>query len=257
MVIEGLRRLVDYQDPAYAAHYLRRLGSVHGAERARDAESTVLTREVARFLALWMSYEDTIRVADLKTRDSRFSRVRGEVRVAANQVLTINEYMHPRLQEIADTLPAGVGRWLLRSGAARRLVERRISKGRVIQTSSLRGYLMLSIVAGLRRWRRSTLRFAAEHQRIEAWLDDIREAAATDLDLAIEIARCQRLVKGYGDTHERGVRNFMTLRGLWKNGAPPIAASALASLRDAALADDQGVALHAAMQGLAPNPQEG
>ncbi len=257
VVIEGLRRLVDYQDPAYAAQYLRRLGAVHGAERESDAASTVLTLEVARHLALWMSYEDTIRVAELKTRDSRFARVRGEVRVGTDQVLTINEYMHPRVQEIADTLPAGVGRWLLRTGAARRFVERFATKGRVIQTSSLRGYLMLSSVAGLRRWRRGTLRFAAEQARIEAWLADVREAAASDLDLATEIARCQRLVKGYGDTHERGLRNFDALRSLWKSGAPAIAANALASLRDAALADDQGVALRAAMQRLAPNLQEG
>ena len=131
---------------------------MHEAEHERDPASTVLACEVARHLALWMSYEDTIRVADLKTRDSRFARVRGEVRVASDQVLTINEYLHPRLQEVADTLPASVGRWLLRAGVARRLVERLASKGRVIQTSSLRGFLMLSVVAGLRRWRRSSLR---------------------------------------------------------------------------------------------------
>ncbi len=261
VVIEGLRRLVDYQDPAYAAMYLRRTGAVHAVERESDPASTLLTREVARHLALWMSYEDTIRVADLKTRDSRFSRVRSEVRVGADQVLTINEYMHPRLQEIADTLPAGIGRWLLRTAGVRRVVERLAAKGRVVQTSSLRGYLMLYALAGLRRWRRGTLRFAQEHARIETWLADIRDAAATDLELAIEIARCQRLVKGYGDTHERGLRNYATLRSAWKkngNAEPAgVAASTLASLRDAALADDQGVALRAALQRLAPNLQEG
>ncbi len=257
IIIEGLRRLVDYQDPAYATQYLTRLAAVHGAERARDAASSALTLEVARHLALWMSYEDTIRVADLKTRDSRFARVRGEVRAAGDQVLTINEYMHPRLQEIADTLPARIGLWLLRAGAARRIVERLASKGRVVQTSSLRGYLMLSAVAGLRRWRRGTLRYAAEQQHIEAWLADIREAAATDLQLATEIARCQRLVKGYGDTHERGLRNFETLRSAWKHGASSVAAATLASLRDAALADDQGVALRAALQRHALSLQEG
>jgi indolepyruvate ferredoxin oxidoreductase, beta subunit len=255
IIIEGLRRLVDYQDPRYAAQYLRRLGAVHGVERERDATSTALTLEVARHLALWMSYEDTIRVADLKTREARFQRVRGEVQVAAEQLLTINEYMHPRLQEIADTLPASLGRWLLRAGAARRLVERLASKGRIIPTSSLRGYLLLSTVAGLRRWRRGTLRFGAEQQRIEAWLADICAAAATDLPLATEIARCQRLVKGYGDTHERGWRNFTTLRGLWNSGAQQVPAGTLAALRDAALADDQGIALRAAVQRLAPQLQ--
>ena len=53
-----------------------------------------------------MAYEDTIRVAELKIRPSRFARVRDEVRVNDDQILEIAEFMHPRTQEIADTLPA-------------------------------------------------------------------------------------------------------------------------------------------------------
>lgn len=247
IVIEGLRRLVDYQDPAYAALYLDRLDALRAVDRGGE-----LTRDVARHLALWMSYEDTIRVADLKTRASRFERVRGEVKVAADQVLAINEYMHPRLQEIADTLPAGLGRWLLDSGAPRRIVERLAAKGRVVQTSSLRGYLMLSGVAGLRRWRRATLRFANENARIEAWLADIHTAAARDLALACEIARCQRLVKGYGDTHERGLRNYAALRSAWQRSGAQVTAALLAQWREAALADEHGKALAAVLDQHAP-----
>lgn len=242
IVIDGLRRLVDYQDPAYAALYLDRLDALRAVDRGSE-----LTRDVARHLALWMSYEDTIRVADLKTRGSRFERVRGEVKVAADQVLTINEYMHPRLQEIADTLPAGLGRWLLGSGVPRRIVERLAAKGRVVQTSSLRGYLMLAGVAGLRRWRRGTLRFANENARIEAWLTDIHAAAALDLGLACEVARCQRLVKGYGDTHERGLRNYATLRSAWQRDGARVTPALLAQWREAALADEHGKALAAAL----------
>ena len=65
-----------------------------------------------------MSYEDTIRVAALKTRGTRFERVRGEVRVGRDQVLAIDEYMHPRVQEISETLPGALGRWLERPGLA-------------------------------------------------------------------------------------------------------------------------------------------
>ena len=64
---------------------------------------------MARHLALWMSYEDTIRVADLKTRRSRFERFRGEVRAAPEQVVYVTEFMHPRFQELCDTLPAAWG----------------------------------------------------------------------------------------------------------------------------------------------------
>jgi indolepyruvate ferredoxin oxidoreductase beta subunit len=240
IVVEGLRRLVDYQDAAYAATYLDRLDAVHAAAAADEPIG-----ETARHLALWMSYEDTIRVADLKTRGSRFERVRGEVRVQGEQLLAIHEYLHPRLQELADTLPAALGRRLLESGAIGRWLERRLHKGRIVQASSLRGFLLLRSVAALRRWRRKTLRFAAENQRIEQWLADIRSAAARDPALATEIARCQRLVKGYGSTHERGWRNFAALAEVWRRGAVP--AQTLARLRGAALADEHGDALRSAL----------
>jgi indolepyruvate ferredoxin oxidoreductase beta subunit len=205
-----------------------------------------LINDLARHLALWMSFEDTIRVADLKTRGTRFERVQGEVKAGAKQVLTINEYLHPRLQEVAESLPGGLGRWLLSSGLPRRLVHGLCARGRVVQTSSLRGYLMLRAVAGLRRWRRSTLRHVAEQQRIDAWLADTRSALqAGNAALALEVIRCQRLVKGYGDTHERGLRNYALLRKAWAEGAD---APTVARLRDAALADEHGHALDAALQ---------
>lgn len=241
LVVEGLRRLVDYQDPAYAAQYLDHLAAVPPAEPA-------LRADLARHLALWMSYEDTIRVADLKTRDSRFARVRSEVRAGADQLLAFSEFMHPRLQEIADTLPAGLGRWLLASGTPRRVVQALAARGRVVRTSSLPGFVLLWAVAGLRRWRRGTLRFEAEQQRIHAWLADVREQLLQGRPAeALEVVRCQRLVKGYGDTHERGLKNFELLRGAWRAGAD---AATLARLRDAALADEHGHALKAALKAM-------
>ncbi len=138
LLTEGVRRLLDYQDPAYAALYLDRIATIGKAGHDE------LTAEVARHLALWMSYEDTVRVADLKVRATRFERVRSEVKVGDSQLLDINEFLHPRLQEICDTLPAGLGRWLMNSGAPRRLVERFTPHGRIVKTSSLRGYLMLT-----------------------------------------------------------------------------------------------------------------
>jgi indolepyruvate ferredoxin oxidoreductase beta subunit len=241
VLIEGLRRLVDYQDPAYAGSYLDRLHSVAGG-------SEEFGSELARHLALAMSYEDTIRVADLKTRASRFERVRAEVRAMPGQIVHIEEYLHPRLQEVAQTLPAALGRWLLRPGWPGALVQRLAERGRIVRTSSLPGYLLLAAVAGLRRWRRGTLRFALEQERIEQWLADIRAALPRDPALALEIVRCQRLVKGYGGTHERGLANYARLRQAWQRGA--IDAGTLARLRDAALADEEGKALQGELQRL-------
>ena len=58
------------------------------------------------------------------------------MQAADGQILEIAEFLHPRVQEIADTLPAGLGRWLLDTGWARRFVERFTRKGRVVKTST-------------------------------------------------------------------------------------------------------------------------
>ena len=232
---EGVRRLLDYQDPEYAVSYLDRLLRI-----ARHGDD-VLLEAVARHLALWMSYEDTIRVADLKTRSKRFERVRAEARTAGDTVLSIDEFMHPRLEEIADTVPAWMGQWLLKPSPARRLVERLTKKGRVVPTTSLGGFLMLRTIASMRRWRRSTLRYQRENVQIEQWLERVDRVASSDRALAVEIVRCQRLVKGYGDTHERGSRNFATLMACCERlEGRGNAASMLRELHEAALADDAG-----------------
>jgi indolepyruvate ferredoxin oxidoreductase beta subunit len=240
IIEEGVRRLTDYQDAAYAQLYRDRLDLLQS-----DGE---LLTETARHLALWMSYEDTIRVADLKTRATRFARVRAEVRVKPSQVLRITEFMHPRVQEIADTLPAPIGRWLLRSGAPRRLLARFTARGRHVETTSIRGFLLLRSIAALRRFRRHTLRFVEEQGRIEAWLGRVGGLAARDPALALEVARCQRLVKGYGDTHDRGWANFQRLmQEVDRIADDPGAAARLAALCDAALADEHGEALTKAL----------
>jgi indolepyruvate ferredoxin oxidoreductase beta subunit len=240
---EGVRRLVDWQDVAYAQRYLDRLAPIAAAA----SEDPTLLAETARHLALWMSYEDTIRVAQLKTRDTRFARVKGEVRAGDDQVLAIDEYLHPRVQEIAETLPGFVGRRLERPGWLRSLAERFTTKGRVVTTSSVHGFLLLSLVAAMRRWRPTTTRWATEQAAIDRWLARIADAAGRDPRLATEIARCQRLVKGYSDTHERGVRHYETVMAAIDARGGRMAPIAVAELREAALADEHGRALEAAL----------
>jgi indolepyruvate ferredoxin oxidoreductase beta subunit len=245
VAIEGIRRLIDYQDLAYAGLYLDRLDALASAPRAGNAE---LIAETARHLALWMSYEDTIRVADLKTRSSRFERVQGEVRAKADQLLEINEFMHPRVEEIAETLPVSLGRWLMRPHAAHRLAARLSGNGRVVRTSSIGGFLLLYLLARWRRWRRVTLRYALETERIETWLSRIRKLAAVNPSLALEAAQCQRLVKGYGDTHARGLKNYETLMSVVDRHVDSLNPSTLRELREAALADEHGKALRACIE---------
>lgn len=232
LLAEGRRRLADYQDQAYAELYGVRLSRFAKLEKPGGA----LTRELARYLALWMSYEDTIRVADLKTRGDRFDRVRGEVRAEPAQLMLVTEYLHPRVEEIADAMPAWLGAFVLRTGWTRRAVSWMFARGRHVTTSKLYGFLQLYLIARLRFMRRSTLRFRNENGKINAWLDRIEATARTDYELAVEIARCQRLIKGYGDTYDRGWENFQALMAQ----AEHVGASGLERLRAAALADDEG-----------------
>src|SRR4029077_5241744 len=103
VVLTGIERLNDYQDAAYAREFLARLAPAQEIERQRGDGSGALLAETARQLALAMTYEDTVRVAELKIRSSRFARVREEIRIEDGQILEIAEFFHPRTQEIADT----------------------------------------------------------------------------------------------------------------------------------------------------------
>ena len=243
-LLAGITRMADYQDVDYATTYIDRIASLLDGTMANATLATELLDETARHLALWMSYEDTVRVADLKTRRSRFDRVGGEVRLTGIQQLDINEFLHPRVEEIADTLPASIGRWLLTTPWARACVEPFTRKGRVVQTSSIHGYLLLYAIASLRGMRRSSLRFQVEQQRINDWLATITRLATVQPALALEVARSQRLVKGYGDTHARGWSSFQRVMAkLPQLQAMPQGAAQLKALGNAALADDTGKAL--------------
>jgi indolepyruvate ferredoxin oxidoreductase beta subunit len=246
MVRAGIERTADYQGLAYARLYLERLAPI--VEADRDGR---LIGETARQLALGMAYEDTIRVAELKIRPSRFERVREEVRVNDGQILEIAEFMHPRTQEIADTLPAPLGRFMLNTSWVRSLTDHMTRKGRVVKTSSLRGFLLLYMVAAFKPLRPRSLRYGVEQKYLEDWLGLVQRTAGTHYDLAVEVAAARNLVKGYGDTHERGRARFETLMNL----LPALSqrsdgAAQLAALRKAANADDTGAALDVAIEKL-------
>jgi indolepyruvate ferredoxin oxidoreductase beta subunit len=252
----GIERLADYQDVAYARMYLDRLKPIAEIDKRHGEGSGRLLAETARELALGMAYEDTVRVAELKIRPSRFARVRAEVQAADGQIIEIAEFLHPRVQEIADTLPAGLGRWLLNTGWARRFVERFTQSGRVVKTSSVRGFLQLYFVAALKPTRRRSLRYANEQKFLAEWLNTITSIAATNYALAAEIATTRTLVKGYSDTHERGrTRYDMLMQMMPQIMEMPDPAGTLASLRKAALSDDTGTALNAAIRDMRPVAQ--
>ena len=171
---------------------------------------------------------------------SRFERVRQEIGAAPGQIVRINEYFHPRLEEIADTLPPALGRFVLRSGFVRSLLGPLTKNGRVVRSSSLVGFLALYGVSRFKSVRKYSMRYQHEMGEISGWLARIESAASQDYGLACEIAQCQRLIKGYSDTHARGKRNFKAIMSLLDQLPAADAASRVRALREAALADEGG-----------------
>jgi indolepyruvate ferredoxin oxidoreductase beta subunit len=229
VVGEALARLVDYQDERYAGRYLDRLAPF---VRAGDLELALI---VARHLAVWMTYEDAIRVADLKTRRSRFERIRAQTR-PRNGEIVVTDYLKPDLDEIYGILPARLvapfARW-----AERRWPHGRPSLGQHVRTTTVLGFLRVWLLGRLRRLRPVSYRAQLEHARMERWLQAVHRAVELDPGLARELARLAQLVKGYGDVRRRltgvfdevldGSQRAAALEA--KAGQRPEAAAALAA----------------------------
>jgi indolepyruvate ferredoxin oxidoreductase beta subunit len=250
VVEEGIRRLTSYQHRWYAELYLTRLDSVHALGSAE------LLRETARHLAVRMSFEDVIRVAQAKTSAERFRRVRAEVRAKDHEPLEITEHFKPGIEEIAAILPpAWAGRLLAWGERTGRLGKTYFSMH--VRTTTILGFARLRLLAGLRWWRPHTWRYLEEQSEIERWLEQIRQAARLDVDLAREIAECARLIKGYGDTFKRGLANYRRISdeviapALARRLVPRAAADAVANARVAALADPEGDTLSRTLAAIA------
>jgi indolepyruvate ferredoxin oxidoreductase, beta subunit len=240
----GLRKVVDFQDLSYGTEYLDRLTTLV----TRDRTPFAFSREAAKYVAKAMAYDDVIRVADLKTRGGRFDRIRSEMGVSEDHVLQLTEFFHPRAEEITGLLPARVGarvaadpKWMAR-------LDRWFNRGRRLRTDSLPAYLTLYLIGGLKGWRRRTLRHAEEMAHLERWLALATGYLAQDYDLAVEVLRCRRLVKGYSDTHARGLSKFdRVLEGIGLVVGRTDAADWARRLREAALKDEAGKALDGAL----------
>jgi indolepyruvate ferredoxin oxidoreductase, beta subunit len=207
----ALDRLVDYQNEAYARCYLARLRQVLAADRqAGGAERDfLLTAEVARPLAAWMSYEDVARVAQLKTRPGRLARIRAEMGAQPGEPVVITDFLTPGPDQLSNVLPARLAR-LFAPGESRQGV------GVAWPTSSLMGYGMLKLLAALRRLRPYSQTFAGEQAAIDAWLEATVQAAVVDYDLACQTARLAVWVRGYGDIRARGLHCLETLFTDWE-----------------------------------------
>jgi indolepyruvate ferredoxin oxidoreductase beta subunit len=246
LALPGLCKVVDFQDAAYGAQYLDHVERVLARDDA--AKGWQLTREAAKYIANAMAYDDIIRVADLKTCGARFGRIRREMRVQDDTVLQLTEFFHPRSEEIVGMLPARLGARIGANPKWTARLDRWFNRGRRPRTDTLRGFVPLYFIGGLRGWRRRTLRHAQEQAHLERWLTRALAHAGQNYDLSVELIRCRRLIKGYSDTHARGQAKFdrvLDATGLVARRED--AADWCRRLREAALQDEEGAALEGAI----------
>ena len=197
MMGEAVARLIDYQDVAYVESFLERVRRV----RAADPEG-VVTERFARRLAVWMSYEDAIRVADLKTRARRFERIRREHGAGDDQVLRVTDYLKPDLDEIYGILPLAIGAPIARWCEAR-WPEGRPTIGQHVRTTSVLGYARVWALGRLRFLRPTSLRAQREFALIDRWQTAVLDTVALDASLAVEVADLATVVRGYGEVRRR------------------------------------------------------
>lgn len=200
----GVARCIDYQDEALAHAYIAQLETLvqhSGGQVHLDA----VWQEAARHLALWHCYEDIIRVADLKTRPERFADVAAQARVASGEVVRITEHFKPGAEEVASILPRALGGWLL----AR--TQGQTYRSLHIRSNSLWGFLMLRALAGMRRWRRASLRYGQEQHVRDAWWRALCQLVTQDASFALTLAGMPQVLKGYGDTQLRGRQHYQQL----------------------------------------------
>jgi indolepyruvate ferredoxin oxidoreductase beta subunit len=247
VILEGARRLAAYQDIGYARLYLDRLAAIRAADARCDAGGRLL-RETARQLALRMSYEDVIRVAQAKIDPARLARIAAEMGAKPGEPFTVTEFLKPGIEEMCSILPPKLAARILALADRRGWIER-VHWGMEVNTASVSGFGRFWLLAKLRGWRPKSYRYQEEQRAIEAWLHLIDEAARLSGDLALEVAECARLIKGYGDTLKRGTANYRLIESRivcpLLAGAIPLrqAVDAVASARAAALADPEGEAL--------------
>jgi indolepyruvate ferredoxin oxidoreductase beta subunit len=254
---EGERRCAAFQSASYAQLFRERVAAI-----ARlDTGDGSLTRETARYLALWMCFDDLIRVAQVKISAARIAEVRAEVQAREGETVHVIEFLKPGIDEFASILPESLANkalaWAKKNGH-----QHKLNVGMHLRTTGVIGFLMLRAMAALKPWRPRTARYAEEQGLIGRWLDAVAGAAPLSGELALEVAQLGRLIKGYGDTNRRGKDNFNRImqtliegRDLAGVDAAQLAA-AVRTAREAALAnpDEKHLDSKLAAFGVQPRP---
>ncbi|MEQ9619524.1 MAG: indolepyruvate oxidoreductase subunit beta family protein [Deltaproteobacteria bacterium] len=213
IVAESIYRLIDYQDVEYADRYIEHVSEVHEIDRKMKGGGGRLTEDFAKNLALLMSYEDGIRVAELKIRSDRFKRIKEEMRLRDDQVFKVIDYLKPDAEEVYGLLPyvlvAPVVR-LTESRAFKKVWKRKrpLTFGQTPTTTSFTGYARLWFLSKIKFLRRHSFRYKKEHRLIKKYIESVQHYSMLDYNLGCLIARSASMVKGYGKVRRRTTDSF-------------------------------------------------
>ncbi|MGV3634625.1 MAG: indolepyruvate oxidoreductase subunit beta family protein, partial [Pseudorhodoplanes sp.] len=112
VLIEGVRRLARFQDDNYARLFLDRVIPVRDLEAQLHGDGKLL-RETARHLAVRMSFEDLIRVAQAKIDPARMQRIEQELSAKPGEPYTVTEFLKPGIEEVCQVLPPALARRII------------------------------------------------------------------------------------------------------------------------------------------------
>ena len=235
-VSDAIHMLIDYQSTAYAQLYVDRLGRFVGRRGVDDA----ILGEIARLMAMRMSYQDPIRIAQLK-----FVETVGAD--GSTHLQSTRDVRKIRLDELIDALPAIVAEPVLDTLEWVGWLHKPVSIS--FSARSRWGVRRLKIEASLKRWRRYSVRYAKERVWVERWLHMIDRSLTKQPAATAAVAQTASMVQGYGDAYRQGVADWHAIiDGLAKPTFDGVLAlsdlsAAIAEARAAAMPDPRQVAL--------------
>lgn len=212
IIAESLYRLIDYQDEGYADTYIDDVKEIYGLDESVKG-NLKLTEHFARNLALLMSYEDGIRVAELKIKSERFKRIKEEMRLRDDQVFKVVDYLKPDAEELYGLLPNIVIAPFVRiieSPLFKKIWRRKkpITFAQTPTTTSFSGYLRLWMMTKIKFMRPHSYRFKKERELMRKYKESTIYYAGLDYKLGSLIARSGSMVKGYGKVRRRTIKAF-------------------------------------------------
>jgi indolepyruvate ferredoxin oxidoreductase beta subunit len=203
----GKERCTDYQNNKYSELFMKRVNKLISIINKNDPKVLSIGENIVRRLALWMTYEDIPRVAQLKIKPDRFLKIKNEINLKGNQILFVQDIFKPGLNEIGAMLPNKIGRWFIRNKKISTLLPF-VGKGMKINSSTILGFLILKILSLFRIIRPLSLRYKEEQNNIDKWIDNIILSLNQSISFSEGLADMPQILKGYGDTWDRGIQKY-------------------------------------------------